>query len=91
MIRDQMFNVQWAYVKRVGQQWLDAMDRTRMTIPGQVVLGIAVTFLMICKRYELNPREALDVADRVIRKGWDLDHRYLRGMRDYFKEELPDA
>lgn len=86
-----MFNVQWAYVKRVGQQWLDAMDRTRMTIPGQVVLGIAVTFLMICKRYELNPREVLDVADRVIRKGWDLDPRYLRGMRDYFKEELPDA
>lgn len=90
MIRDQLFNVQWHWVKQVGQQWLDALDRAKRKLPGQTVMGVAVTFLLICERYSLNPREVLDIADRVIRKGWDLDPRYLRGMREYFKEELPD-
>lgn len=90
MIRDQLFNVQWEYVKQVGQQWLDALDRKRHAKGGQVLISSAIIFLMLCKRYDLNPREILDIADRVIRKGWDLDPRYLRGMRDYFKEVLPN-
>mgnify|MGYP000231654092 CR=1 FL=1 len=91
MIRDQMFNVQWHFVKQVCQQWLSALDKQKYKLPGQVVVASAITLIMICERYKLNPREVMDIADRVIRKGWDLDPRYIRGMRDYYKEELKDA
>jgi hypothetical protein len=91
MIRDQLFNVQWFFVKQVCQQWLGALDRQKAKIPGQVVVASAITLILICERYKLNPREVMDIADRVIRRGWELDPRYLRGIREYFKEELPNG
>lgn len=91
MIRDSMFNVQWHFVKQVCAQWLNSLDRVRTKVPGQVVVASAITLILICERYNLNPREVMDIADRVIRKSWDLDPRYVRGIRDYFKEELPNA
>jgi hypothetical protein len=91
MIRDSMFNVQWHFVKQVCQSWLNSLDKQKYKLPGQIVVASAVTLIMICERYKLNPREVMDIADRVIRKGWDLDPRYIRGMRDYFKEELVDG
>lgn len=91
MIRDGLFNVQWHFVKQVCVQWLAALDRQKYKLPAQVVMASAIVLIMICERYNLNPREVMGIADRVIRNGWDLDPRYLRGIREYFKEELVDA
>lgn len=91
VIRDGLFNIQWRYVKQVCQQWLDSLDRVGFKIPAQVVMASAILFLLQCERFKLNPREVLDIADLVIRKSYDLDPRYVRGIRQYLKEELKDG
>lgn len=91
MVRDSLFAVRWHFVKQVCQQWLDSLDRVKYNIPAQVVMANAVIFLLTCERFKLNPREVLDIADTVIRKSFDIDPRYVRGIREYLKEELKDG
>ncbi len=91
MVRDSLFAVQWHFIKQCCQQWLDTLDRVKFKVPAQVVMASAIIFLLSCERFKLNPREVLDIADLVIRKSHDLDPRYVRGIREYLKEELRDA
>ena len=63
----------------------------KFTKPPQVVTGIAVTFLLICKRFKLSPKDVLQVADNIIRRARSVEPMYVRAIDAYLKEELKDA
>ncbi len=88
---ESLYDVQWKFVRQAAMTWIDRLDKIRHKAPAQVVMSLAITFLLVCKRFDLWPPDVLGTADRVIRRCRDVDPQYVRALDQYFKEELPDS
>lgn len=91
MRHEDLYAIQWRDIRQAAFAWVDNLRKIKHTTPTQVVMGIAVTFLLVCARFKLDPREVLNTADRVIRRCKDVDPQYIRAIEQYFKEELQDS
>lgn len=91
MRHEALYDVHWRMVKRAALSWLDRVqDIAKGESPAQIVIATAVLFLMVCKRFNLNEREVLTTADRVLRRAWDVDPQYPRAIQQYLREEMTD-
>ena len=50
--------------------------------------GMAVLFLLVAERYDLEPRRALEVAGNVIHQAKLFNAAHLEGLRMYLREKL---
>ena len=88
---EQLYDVRWELIKQAAIAWFVGLDMTAHKAPSQVVMGIAINFILVCERFGLNPREVLTVTDRVIRRSREHTPQYVRGMEQYLREEIGDA
>ena len=88
---DALYAVQWRFVRQAAMTWIDRLDKIAHKAPAQVVMSLAITFLLVCKRFDLWPPDVLVTADRVIKRCRAVDPQYIRALDQYFKEELPDS
>ena len=70
---DALYDVKWWLIKQASFAWIDVLDKIKHKTPAQVVTATAVTFLLVCERFDLDPRHVLTVADRVVRRARDVD------------------
>ena len=56
---------------------------------GHQIAAIAVTFLMVCQRYKVDPRAVLDKASRIAYDAFSEGRgEYIRAIQNYIREEL---
>ena len=91
MRHERLYDVRWALVKKASFAYLDMLDKAKLRHSPQVVIGVAVLFLLICERFGLNVRAVLDTADRVLRRARDVEPMYPRGIAEYLRKELGDG
>ena len=85
-----MYDVRWQDVRLVAFSWIDAIQRIKQR-PAQMVVGLAVTFLLVCHRFGLEPRDVLEVAARVLNRARDVTPQYPRGIEEYLRNEVPNV
>jgi hypothetical protein len=83
---DQLANVSY---KRVQEAAMAVVSGLQTYDPATIVTGAAWVFLAICRRYDVDPRRALEVADRVQRHALNVAPQYPRAIEAYCREELP--
>ena len=88
---DRLYDVTWADLRLVAYNWIDRLDKQKIRRPADIVAGLGVLFLLVCERYDLDPREALVVSDRILRRATEVTPMYPRAMRAYLRHEVPDA
>lgn len=90
MRHDRLYDVHWNVTRHVLMAWFTAMDNSKLRRPVDVVMASATVFLLVCERFNLNPRRVLDTADRVIRRARDHQPQYVRGAEEYLRKEVPN-
>lgn len=85
---DRLYDVKWRDVKLAAMGWL---NQVQYTAPADQVIALAVTFLLICERFKLEPRRVLEASERVLRRAIELEPHYPRAIKAYLREEIPDA
>jgi hypothetical protein len=83
---DRLYDVRWSEVRHIAFAWLNALQDKHT--PRDQVIATAINFLLICKRFGLEPRRVLEVADRVIRHARDTKSRYIEAIELYMRNEL---
>lgn len=88
---ERLYDVRWELLRHVTFNWIDRLDKQKIKRPVDVIAGLGVLFLLVCERFDLNPREVLTVADRVLRRAREVTPQYPRAMETWLREEVPDA
>jgi hypothetical protein len=85
-MRDQLFNMSSNQAQVAAFKLLDRLQR--MPKHEQMV-SLAMSFLLICKRYQQSPREMLELSERLITDSLSKgrgDH--VRALMEYLKHEI---
>lgn len=86
-----LYNVRWTFIKRTTFAWFTMLDKLGYRPgPKDVVAASGMTFLFVCERFKVDPREVLNVCDRIISSATLNDPQYPRGIREYMKEQFLD-
>jgi hypothetical protein len=85
MRREQLFNVSYKDIQIATWEALNAFQNHT---PQTLVAAMGWLFLAVCKRYDIDPRDALDAADRTMRRALDVAPQYPRALAEYCREEL---
>lgn len=57
--------------------------------PGHQVAAVAITFLLMCERYSVDPRDILDKTKRITYDALSEGRgEYIRAIKHYVQEEL---
>lgn len=56
---------------------------------GDIVITLAVLWLMVCERFNVNPTDMMSVASRMRTETYDSKHTLnFRALKDYMEHEL---
>lgn len=77
--------------KRVRDGLLDVNTKLTHFKSAEYMTTIAAMFLLLCERFSVDPRKALEVADRVLRRASDRNPVELRAVRRYLREEIKES
>jgi hypothetical protein len=91
---DRLYDVRWDLIKKLTFGWISGLDRSTgnaRPAPADAVMAAAINFILLTERYGLEGREVLTAADRVIRRADDVSPQYTRAVRDFLREEMPNA
>lgn len=91
---DRLYDVRWDTLKLAAFSWITKVQKLDAEVgmpPNNVLTGLGVTFLLACERWKLDPRQALEVCDRVLRRAKDVNPQFPRGIAAYLKEEFNDG
>ncbi len=67
---------------------LNLLQRRR---PQEIVAAIAAVFILLCRRYKVDPRGVLDTVDTMVRHASEEHPVEMRALKRYLREDLPDA
>ncbi len=59
--------------------------------PAQIVAGVGALFLLLCKRYGVEPRRVLEANERMMRDAQDNHPVEMRAIKTYLREDLADV
>jgi len=90
MRHDRLYEVRWHFVKSVAFSWIDRLDKVKQKSAPDVVASTAIVLILICERFNLNPRAVMDTADRIVRRARDVNPQYPRAISQYLQEEFDD-
>ena len=86
MRRDQLFALSY---KDVQMAMMGCLDRLQHFPPNVMLAAVGWMFLRLCDHFKIDPRDALDAADRTYRRALDVDPQYPRALAEYIREEIP--
>lgn len=83
----------WSIVKILAFGMIENLDQgtDKLRRPRYAVVAAGVFFLLVCRRFKLDPRRVLDIAGRHIQHSHEVDPMYTRGMEQFLVEEFPDG
>ena len=90
MRHDRLYDVRWDFLKLVTFQWISTLDKMKHKSAADVVTATAVTLLLVCRRFGLEPRRVMDTAERIVRRAEDVNPQYPRAISQYLAEEFTD-
>lgn len=85
---DTLYDVRWALIMQTITGWLTVLDKIKHNAPNQIVMGSAICFLLICRRFDLRPSNVLDIAGRVIDRSRTVSPQVVAGFEAYLKNEV---
>lgn len=86
MIRlDHLYAVDLALVRKAVIGWLSKLQHAN---PAALVTGTGVVFLALCSRFNVSPRRALEVAERVWRDATEQRKPEASALNQYLQHEL---
>jgi len=87
-----LYHLRWRYVQRACLSYLCGLDDLGYKpAPADLVGSVGIMFLLSCERFKLDPREVLNVCDRILKDATQNDPNAPRGLREYLKKELRDV
>lgn len=72
-----------------AQRTFDVIDRVQEWPPHEQVVALAATFLLLCETQRVNPRDALQTAERIINHAEGKLPEFA-AVRQYLKDEVND-
>ena len=86
-----LYNVRWNLVKRTLFGWFAMFDQLGYRpSPGDTVAASGIGFLLVCERFNVDPREVLNTCDRIVRRQDTINPEFPRAIRMFLKEEMND-
>ena len=86
-----LYNVRWSLIQRTTFAWFTMLDKLGYRPgPQDVVAAAGMTFLFVCERWKVDPREVLNVCDRIISSATLNSPQYPRGIREFLAKEFYD-
>lgn len=85
---DKLHEVTPLALKNYAMLALNLLQRRK---PAEIVAAIGTVFILLCKRYRVDPRKVLDVNDKMIRVAQEEHSVEMRALARYLKEDLPDV
>jgi hypothetical protein len=85
-MRDQLFSMSSNQAQVAAFKLLDRLQRMPKH---EQMISLAMSFLLICKRYQQSPREMLELSERLVTDSLSKgrgDH--VRALMEYLKHEL---
>lgn len=86
-IKDQVVSISGV---DVAQGAFAVLDSTQDFPPAKQIVSAALTFLMWCHRYNLDPREMLTIANYVFREGLTKNNPHIYALKHYMKIDIQD-
>lgn len=84
-LHDAIHNARLADTRTVAAHTLDGIQGFR---PENQITGLAAMFLLLCERFEFEPRVALQAAENMLRAARYADADHFQGVRDYLADQL---
>jgi hypothetical protein len=84
---DAVMNANLNKTRHVAATVLDGLQN--FAAPEQMT-GLAAMFLLLCERFDFEPRVALQAAENMLRHAKFADADHFQGVRDYLAAELKD-
>lgn len=75
--------------RRAATRAFQVIDILQAWRPHEQVVALAATFLLICERLDVNPRDGLAVAERIITHTEGKLPEFA-AIRDYLKDAIND-
>lgn len=88
-----LYDVSWRNIRQLTFGTVDTFQKMMMrreARPRDLVQGIAILLLIVCRHFKLEPRDVLETASRVLRRAKDIEPQYPRGIEAYLNAELPN-
>lgn len=82
---DRLYTISLRSVARMIMAWLDKAQHRE---PETLIASTGIAFLALCERFDVPPRRALEVAERVLRDAQDKQPAEIRALRAYLQNEL---
>ena len=76
---------------RVAKCAFAVLDGTQDFRPEEQVVGSALTFLLWCRRYGVDPREIMLISDKIYNEGITEQNDHVQALRRYMKVDVSDA
>jgi hypothetical protein len=89
MTHSDIASASWLHIKQVAFAWIDTISHVRR--PAAVPVGLGVTFLLVCRRFGLEPRRVLEISERTLRRAADVEPQYPRAISAYLESEVRDG
>lgn len=65
------------------------LDQLQDVPAGTQLAALSLMFLLMCQRYQQNPRDVLDKGSKILLDAFTEGRgEYIRALRNYLKEEL---
>lgn len=86
-----LYTLRWTFVQRTTFAWFAMLDKLGYKPGPQDLVGASgMTFLFVCERFKVDPREVLNVCDRIISSATLNDPQYPRAIRELLAKEYYD-
>jgi hypothetical protein len=90
---DRIYDVRWTMLKDVTFGWITLFDRLTGNArpkPADLTAAAGVLLLLICERFQVEPREVLTAAGRMLRAAEVHAPQHVRAMREFLAKEMND-
>lgn len=77
-------------LRDVRQAAVQVIDSVQVLRPEEQIAGLGVLFLMLCDRFDLPPRRALEAASNMLLGARYRDETHFEALRLYLHHELKE-
>lgn len=88
MSMDKLYHASFDRLRKGMYQWIHAQHNEQ---PEDTLCASGAMFLLLCRNYRIEPRRALEVAERVLRDAEGFQAVNIRALKRLIREEMPRA
>jgi hypothetical protein len=84
-LHDRLSNVKMRDVRDLACQ---VIDRIQADTAEHQVVALATLFHLVCERFDLPPRQGMEIAENVLKQARTFDKAHFEGLRMYIRNVL---